>query len=59
MGPMIEKFVLGENVEHHRKGKFRGESNGDRIDALKRCLDPEMAHNDLMWGQSSKNLKFE
>ena len=29
-------------------------SNGDSLDALKRCLDPEMANNGLIWAKKGK-----
>ena len=37
------KFELRENLDHYFKVKFCGKSNGDSVDTLKRCLDPEMA----------------
>ena len=37
-------FELGEKLDHHFNVKFYGESNGDSLDALKRCLDTEMDH---------------
>ena len=41
------------------EGKFHGKSNGHSIEALKRCLDPEMGHKSLIWGQKSPNIKFK
>ena len=35
-------------------GKFHDKLNGDSLDALKRCLDPEMAHKALL-GTEIKN----
>ena len=52
------KFELGEKLDHYSWVKFRGESNGDSLDPLKRCLDPEMANNGLMWAKNRKNLNF-
>ena len=54
----ILKFELGEKLDRHFKAKFHGESNGDSLDALKRCLDPELGHQSLIWDQESPNLKF-
>ena len=34
--------------------KFHGESNGDSLDALKRCFDPEMAHKGLIGAKIEK-----
>ena len=39
--------------------KFYGESNGDSHEALKRCLDPEMGHKSLVYGQKSINFGQE
>ena len=46
MGPEIEylKSELGEKLDHQIKVKLHGKSNGDGLDAVKRCLDPEMDH---------------
>ena len=58
MEPNIEnfKFELGEKIDHHYKIKFHGESIGNSLDALKRCLDRKMAHKGLI---GAKNLKYE
>ena len=47
---MIEnlKRELGEKLDHQIREKFYGESNGDSLDALKRCLDPKMAYRGLI-----------
>ena len=47
MGPMIEnsKFELGEKLNHQITVKLPGKSNGDSLDALKRCLDLEMGES--------------
>ena len=42
------KYELEEKIDHHFKVKFHGESNDGSLDALARCLDPEMAHKDLI-----------
>ena len=39
------KFELGEKLDHHLRGQFHGESNGDSLDALKQCLDPEIGND--------------
>ena len=38
--------------------KFHRQSNGDCLEALKRCLDPKMGHRSLVYGQKSINSKF-
>ena len=52
----IEKFYVWVRRKsyHYFQAKFRGKSKGDSLDALKRCLDPEMANNDLIWAKISK-----
>ena len=50
----ILKFELGEKLDHHFRVKFHGESNGDSLDALKRCLDPEMGHKGLIGARNRK-----
>ena len=52
------KFELGEKLDHYSWVKFRVESNGDSLDPLKRCLDPEMANNGLRGAKNRKNFKF-
>ena len=52
------QFELGEKLGHRTEVKFYGKSNGDSLDALKRCLDPEMGHRSLVYGQKSINSKF-
>ena len=52
------KFELGEKLDHYSWVKFRGESNGDSLVPLKRCLDPEMANNGLIWAKNRKILNF-
>ena len=37
--------------------KFHGKLNSSSLDALTRCLDPEMGHKGLIGAK--KNLKFE
>ena len=44
------KYELEEKLDHHFKVKFHGESNGDSLDAPKRCLDPEMAYKPALFG---------
>ena len=60
MGPMIEnsKFELGEKLNHQIKVKLHGKSNGDSLDAVRRCLDPKIAHRGLI-GAKIKDLKSE
>ena len=41
------KFELGEKLDDYNKIKFHIGSNGDSLDDLKRCLDPEMGHKGL------------
>ena len=48
------KFELGEKLDDYNKIKFHIGSNGDSLDDLKRCLDPEMGNKGLLWGQKSK-----
>ena len=50
------KFELGEKLDHYSWVKFHCESNGDSFDPLKRCLDPEMANNGLIWAKNRKIL---
>ena len=50
------KFELGEKLDHYSWVKFRVESNGDSLDPLKRCLDPEMANNGLMWAKNIEKI---
>ena len=38
--------------------KFHGQSIGDSIDALKRCVDPELAYKGLI-GAKIEHLKFK
>ena len=52
-------FESGKKSDHHFKAKFNGKSNGDGLDALKRCLNPKMYHRGLIGVKKSKNLKFE
>ena len=52
------KFELGEQLDHRYSVKFHGSSNGDSLEALKRCSDPEMGHRSLVYGQKSINSKF-
>ena len=35
-------------------GKFHDKLNGDSLDALKRCLDPEMVHKGLIGAKIQK-----
>ena len=51
-------FEQGETLEHRFTVQFHGESNGDSIEALTRCLNPKLGHNGQMRGQKSPNLKF-
>ena len=53
------KFELGEKLDHRFQVRFYGKSNGDSLDALKRCSDPELCHKGQMWGQKSPNLKLK
>ena len=50
------KHELGEQSDHHCKEKFHGESIDESLEALKRCLDPEMAQKAL---DGAKKLKYE
>ena len=52
------QFELGEKLDHRYAVKCHGELNGDSLEALKRCLDPEMGHRSLVHGQKSTNSKF-
>ena len=46
--------------DHQFLVKFHGESNGDSLDALKRCFDPKIAHEGLIDAMPEfKNLQFE
>ena len=54
----ILNFSLREKLDYHFKVKFHGESNGDSLEALKRCLDPEMGDRSLVYGQKSISSKF-
>ena len=58
--PKIEnlQFELGENLGQHTKVKFYRESNDDYLEALKRCLHPEMGHRSLVYSQKLINSKF-
>ena len=69
LAPYIRGHILKQEVKKNlarRKVrppflvKFHGESNGDSLDALKRCCDPETAHKGLI-GEKSKiyNLNWE
>ena len=44
----------------HTVVKFNGKSNGDSLDALKRCSDPEMliGHKGLIGAKISKKFKI-
>ena len=46
-----------EKLEHHFEIKFHIKSNGDSLDALKQCLDPEMGHNGLI-GAKNRKIKI-
>ena len=48
MGPKIEnlKSELRGKLNHQYKAKCHDESNGDSLDALKQCFDPEVGHID-------------
>ena len=48
------KFELGENLDLHFKVKFHGESNGGSLDALKRCLNPEIGLEGLIGAKKCK-----
>ena len=52
------KFELGEKLGHHTVVKFYGKSNGDSLDALKRCSDPEIGHKGLIGAKISKKFKI-
>ena len=54
----ITKLDFEIAVDHQFVVKFHGKSNGDSLDALKRCFDPEMAHKGLI-GAKIKNLQYE
>ena len=60
IGPKNQKFSieLGEKLGHQFKVKFHGELNGNSLDALKRCSDPEMGHRSLVYGQKLIESKF-
>ena len=45
-------------MDHHFQVKFHGDSNGDSLGTLKRCLIPEMGHKGLI-GAKIEKLKFE
>ena len=47
-----------EKLHHPFQVKCHGESIGDNLNALKRCLDPEMALRGL-FGAKIENLKSE
>ena len=49
------KFELGEELQYCFRVKFH-EKN--RLAALKRCLDPEMANNGLIWAKNRKILNI-
>ena len=49
------KFKPRKKLYRHFGVKSHGKSIGDSLEALKRCLDPEMGHKSLMW---AKNRKF-
>ena len=42
------KFELGEKLDNRFRVKFHGESSGDSLNALIRCLDSEMGHKGLI-----------
>ena len=46
------KFEQGEKLDHYLRQNFAANYS---LNALKRCLDPEMSRKDLIW---AKNLKF-
>ena len=50
------QFELGEKLGHHNEVKFNGKSNGDSLDALKRCSDPEIGHKGLIGAKISKKI---
>ena len=52
------QFELGEKLGHHTVVKFYGKSNGDSLDALKRCSDPEIGHKGLIGVKISKKFKI-
>ena len=52
------QFELREKLGHHTVVKFNGKSYGDSLEAVKRCLDPEMDHRSLVYGQKPINSKF-
>ena len=52
------QFELGEKLGHHTVVKFNGKSNGDSLDALKQCSDPEIGRKGLIGAKILKKLKF-
>ena len=48
------KFEPEEMWDYQFVVKFHGESNGDSLDALKRCFDPEMALKGLIGAKIQK-----
>ena len=52
------QLELGEKLGHHTVVKFNGKSNGDRLDVLKRCSDPEIGHKGLIGAKISKKFKI-
>ena len=58
MGHKNLNFDLGEKLYHSCTVKFHGKSNGDSLESVRRCLDPEMGHRSLVYGQKSINSKF-
>ena len=52
------QFELGEKLGHHAVVKFNGKSNGDSLDALKRCLDPEIGYKGQIGTRISKRFKI-
>ena len=53
------QFEPGEKLGLHTLVKFYGKSNGDNLDALKRCSDLEMGHEGVIGAKISKKLEHE
>ena len=51
----ILNFELEEKLDHHSDVEFRGESNGDGLEAQKQFLGPKKAH--LHHGPKNRNMK--
>ena len=52
------KFEQEEMCYYQFVVKFNGKSNGDSLDALKRCSDPEIGHKGLIGAEISKKSKI-